>query len=148
MICILDVGICIGFGLSASLDNLSFFTDVSDEHSGRSLQSIRFMQCKEEVLNFIKGRIWSFIAFFGEQTIHRTMTTSPRIHTHTLLILTCWLCLSIYAHILSGGCDQTSSDHPSPMLCLSWPVPLSLESSSLLTLSVRKSRNTLPGQTL
>lgn len=43
IICILDVGICTGFGLSASVDNLGFFTDVSDEHSGRSLQLIKFV---------------------------------------------------------------------------------------------------------
>lgn len=57
MICILDVGICTGFGLSASLNNLCFFSDGTDEHSGRSLQSIKCVQCEEEVLNFIKGRI-------------------------------------------------------------------------------------------
>lgn len=57
MICIFDVGICTGFGLSASLDNLSLFSDDSDEHSERSLQSIKCVQCEEEVLNFIKGRI-------------------------------------------------------------------------------------------
>jgi hypothetical protein len=57
MICIFDVGICTGFGLSVSLDKLSFFSDGTDEHSGRFLQSIKCVQCEEKVLNFIKGRI-------------------------------------------------------------------------------------------
>lgn len=37
MICIFDVGICIGFGLSVFLDKFSFFFDGIDEYLGRFL---------------------------------------------------------------------------------------------------------------